>query len=160
MLLYTQKINLKYKVSGEKNNIVTKTGLDGYLCVICEDELENNKIYKWKIKIFKTRKYDIKIGIACINYMGKSQNYQNGWYLFTADYNLYSRPPQNFSGINSGLKKDNEIIVSMDINKGILKFITKNEDKGDCYTIIPKDKPLFPSIIFYSKDDFVEIINC
>ena len=56
------KEDLKYEVSGEKNNIVTKTGPDGYLCVICENELKKNNIYKWKIKILKTRQYDIKIG--------------------------------------------------------------------------------------------------
>ena len=151
---------MKYEVSGEKNNIVTKTGPDGYLCVICENELKKNNIYKWKIKILKTTEFDIKIGIAPIDYMKISQNFKNGWHFFCLNYNLCSGPPHNFSAKKSGLKYDNEIIIVMDMNKGALKFMTNNEDKGDCYTNIPLDKPLFPSIIFYNKDDSVELINC
>ncbi len=72
------KEDFKYEVSGEKNNIVTKTGTDGYLCVICENELKKNNIYKWKIKILKTKNFHIDIGIAPIDYMNISQSYKNG----------------------------------------------------------------------------------
>ena len=43
------------------------------------------------------------------------------------------------------------------MKKRTLKFIINNEDKGDSYTNIPIDKPLFPAIWLYSKDDSVEI---
>ena len=87
------KDSLKYEIIGNKNNIVSKTSPDGYLCVICEKKLKKNKIYKWKIKILKTKNYDIKIGVVPIDYEEKSQNFKNGWYLSCADFNLYSGPP-------------------------------------------------------------------
>ena len=155
------KEDLKYEVSGEKNNIVSKTGTDGkWVCLISENKLEKNKIYKWKIKILKTKNFHIDIGIAPIDYMNISQSYKNGWYLYCNDFKLYSGPPHNYTQKNTNLKKENEIIVVMDMNKGTLKFMTNNEDKGDSYTDIPLDKSLFPSIIFYNKNDSVEIIDC
>ena len=45
----------------------------------------------------------------------------------------------------------------MNIKKKTLKFIINNEDKGDSYTNIPIDKPLFPAICLYEKDDSIEI---
>ena len=48
----------------------------------------------------------------------------------------------------------------MNMKKRTLKFIINNEDKGDSYTNIPIDKPLFPAIILYHKDDSVEITDC
>ena len=46
------------------------------------------------------------------------------------------------------------------MKKGTLKFIINNEDKGDSYTDIPLDKPLYPSVSIYNKDDSVEINEC
>ena len=46
----------------------------------------------------------------------------------------------------------------MDMDKRALKFIIDNEDKGDSYTNIPIDKPIFPTILLYHVDDSVEII--
>ncbi len=154
------KEDLKYEISGENNNIATKTGTDGKtLCIICEKELKKNKIYKWKIKILKSKQYQINVGITTIDFMEKSQGYTNGWYLFCNDFKLCSGPPHNFLGKISNLKKNDEIIIVMDMYKGALKFITNNEDKGDSYTDIPLDKSLFPSITLYNKDDSVEIIK-
>ena len=48
----------------------------------------------------------------------------------------------------------------MDMNKGTLKFIIDNEDKGDSYNDIPLDKPLVPVILLYDKNDSVEINEC
>ena len=48
----------------------------------------------------------------------------------------------------------------MNMYKGKLKFMTNNEDKGDCFIDIPLDKPLFPSVIFYNRNDSVEIMDC
>ena len=91
--------------------------------------------------------------------MEKSQGFSNGWYLFCNDFKLYSGPPHSFSQKNINLKKNDEIIIVMDMCKGTLKFITNNEDIGDSYTDIPLDESLFPSITLYNKDDSVEIIK-
>ena len=45
------------------------------------------------------------------------------------------------------------------MKKGTLKFIIDKEDKGDSYTNIPLDKPLFPSVLLYHLNDSLEIIN-
>ena len=47
----------------------------------------------------------------------------------------------------------------MNMKKRTLKFIINNEDKGDSYTNIPIDKPLFPAICMNNKDDSVEILE-
>ena len=46
------------------------------------------------------------------------------------------------------------------MNKRTLKFIVDNEDKGDSYTDIPLEKPIFPSVLLYHTNDSVEIIEC
>ena len=48
----------------------------------------------------------------------------------------------------------------MNMEKRTLKFIINNEDKGDSYTNIPIDKPLFPAVMLYHINDSVEIIEC
>ena len=47
----------------------------------------------------------------------------------------------------------------MDMNKGTLKFIIDNEDKGVSYKNIPLDKPLFPAVLLYHTNDSIEILN-
>ena len=39
-----------------------------------------------------------------------------------------------------------------------LKFLINNEDKGDSYSNIPIDKPIFPAVLLSSLNDSVEII--
>ena len=48
----------------------------------------------------------------------------------------------------------------MNMNKRTLKFIINNEDKGDSYSNIPIDKPLFPAVFLYYTNNSVEIIEC
>ena len=55
--------------------------------------------------------------------------------------------------------KINEVTVVMNMKKRSLKFIIEGEDKGDSYINIPLEKPIFPSVLLYSKDDSVEIID-
>ena len=82
-------------------------------------------------------------------------------YIYCSGPKLYSGPPFNYKGINSNLSKINdEVIVVMNMKKRTLKFIINNEDKGDSYTNIPIDKPLFPAICMSNKDDSVEILEC
>ena len=46
------------------------------------------------------------------------------------------------------------------MKKRALKFIINNEDKGDSYTDIPIDKPLFPAVLLAHQNDSIEIIDC
>ena len=156
----------KFEISGEKQNIFTKTGTkDTWMGTITEYQLDSNiEEHIWKIKILKTTQdYYIMIGIATIDFDFNTASYQTeknfGWYYCCYDGQLYSGPPQKYSGYNNNLKsKRNEIKVIMNMKKKTLKFIIDNEDMGDSYNNIPIDKPLFPSVLLYKKDDSVEII--
>ena len=46
------------------------------------------------------------------------------------------------------------------MKKRTLKFIINNEDKGDSYTNIPIDKPIFPAVFLYDQNDSIEIMEC
>ena len=52
---------------------------------------------------------------------------------------------------------DDEITVIMNMKKKSLKFILNDEDKGDSFTNIPIDKPIFPSVLLMDQDDSIEI---
>ena len=55
----------KYEISGNNNNILTKIGPDGwYTGTICENILEKDNVYKWKINI-KSKSYYL---CWCFNY--------------------------------------------------------------------------------------------
>ena len=152
----------KYIVTGEKENIFTKTGKDGWMGTICEKMLEKSKENKWKIKILHTRRKSIMVGVAPIDFDINSSFYNTcGWYYNIYASNLYSGPPHNYSGKETNLSKvkNDEIIVVMDMNKRTLKFIINNEDKGDSYTDIPLDKPIFPAVLLSDQNDSVEIIE-
>ena len=102
------------------------------------------------------------VGVAPIDFDINSSDYSNcGWYFYCNNSCLYSGPPFSYSGKGTNLSKVNdEIIVIMNMEKRTLKFIINNEDKGDSYTNIPIDKPLFPAICLYDINDSVEIIEC
>ena len=156
--------NRKYSVTGEKENILTKTGNDNsWMGTICEYELEKGKEHKWKIKILKSTKYkNIMVGVAPIDFDISSSNHSScGWYFYCYNSGLYSGPPHKYSNKGTDLSKvKDEIIVVMNMNKGTLKFIIDNEDKGESYTDIPLDKPLSPAIILWNTNDSIEIIEC
>ena len=130
---------------------------------ICENELEKSKEeHIWKIKILKTYDYGIMIGVATIDFDMNSASYESnknyGWYYYCYDGTLYSGPPHNYQGKSTNLKsKNNEITVIMNMKKRTLKFIINNEDKGESYTNIPIDKPLFPAVILINLKDTIEI---
>ena len=152
----------KYKISGEKKNILTKTGIDDIMGTICENELEKLKEHRWKIKILKSKDNNIMVGVAPIDFDITSSNYDNcGWYFYCRNSELYSGPPHNFSDRKTNLSKvKEEIIIVMDMNKRILKFIIDDEDYGESYTDIPIDKPLVPAVFLYNENDSVEILEC
>jgi len=57
------------------------------------------------------------------------------------------------------MHKNNELTIIMNMKKKSLKFINEEEDKGESYTNIPLDKPIFPSILLRDIYDSVEIIE-
>ena len=153
----------KFTVTGDKNNIFTKTGKNGWMGTICENELEKYKEeYIWKIKILKSSYYNIMTGIATIDFDMNSASFQSnknyGWYYYCYSGGLYSGPPHNYQNKIINLKAEkNEITVIMNMKNRTLKFIIDNEDKGNSYTDIPLDKPLSPSVILCNINDSVEI---
>ena len=156
----------KYKISGENNNIITKTGSNGYMGAICENELDNSiEEYRWKIKLLqKAQTQDFMVGVAPKDFDINTSTYKScGWYCYCYhEYStLFSGPPHNYSNKNMGLKIANgEIIIVMNMKKRTLKFIINNEDKGDAYTNIPIDKPLFPAVFLFYQNDSIEITQC
>ena len=153
----------KYIISGVKDNIITKTGTNAKVMgTICEKELEKGKEHKWKIKILKTYDYNIMVGVAPSDFDINSSSFNTcGWYFYLYNSNLWSGPPHNYGDKSTNLmSKKDEIIVIMNMNKRTLKFIINNEDKGESYTDIPIDKPLFPAVILYHQNDSVEINEC
>ena len=126
---------------------------------ICENELNKSiEEHKWKIKILQSKDKNIIVGVAPSDFDINSSFYRCGWYCHCYDSTLYSGPPHNYSDKNLGLSSvKDEIIVVMNMKKRTLKFIINNEDKGDSYTNVPIDKPLFPAVLLYNQNDSVEI---
>ena len=152
--------NRKYALSGN-DNIMTKIGTDyQWMGTICENKLEKGKICKWKIKILKTKDGHIDVGVADSNFdINTSTETSCGWYFACDNQSLYSQKGKN--GEKTNLKKPKEeVVVVMDMNKGTLKFIIDNEDKGISYNNIPMDKPLFPAVLLYHINDSIEILDC
>ena len=156
------KDEMKFSITGDKNNIFTKTGKKGrYFGTICLNELDKSiEEHTWKIKIIKTNNKFIMIGVAPIDFdINLVDNHKKcGWYFYCYNSLLFSGPPFNFSCKNLGLSKiDNEIALVMNMKKKTLKFKINNEDKGDSYINIPIDKPIFPAVLLYSPNDSIEI---
>ena len=102
------------------------------------------------------------VGVAPVDfYINTSNHHTCGWYLNCYNLTLYSGPPHKYNGNRTNLSKiEDEILLIMDLKKGTLKFIVNNEDKGNQYTDIPTDKPLFPAVLLYNNNSSVEIIGC
>lgn len=152
----------QYQISGKDKNILTKTGKNGWVCIICENQLKELMEYKWKIKIINSHNKNPTVGVAPIDYDFNDKNpLFSGWFFNCYNSCLYSGPPQNFNQKETNFKKvSNEIIVVMNTLKKTLKFIIDNEDKGESYTNIPLDKPLAPAVALFWCDDKVEITGC
>ena len=130
---------------------------------ICENELDKSiEGHKWKIKLLNVKNKEFMVGVAPINFVISSSSWNTcGWYLYCQGSYLYSGPPFNYRRDNTNLSSvNNEIVVVMNMKKRTLKFIINNEDKGDSYTNIPIDKPLFPVVFLYYQNDSIEISEC
>ena len=129
---------------------------------ICENELDKSiEEHKWKIKILKTASKHIMVGVAPNNFDIHSSGFENcGWYFYCYNSTLYSGPPFNYGNSNTNLSKVNdEIIVVMNMKKRTLKFIINNEDKGDSYSNLPINRPIYPTVFLYDINDSIEIIE-
>ena len=126
---------------------------------ICTKELDNSiEIHKWKIKILKTDCRAIMVGVTNSDFDINSSNYNSGFFFNFYNSSLYSGAPHNYDGKKTNLTNTkDEVIVIFNIKKGTLKFIINDEDKGDSYTNIPVDKPLYPAVLLCYQGDSVEI---
>ena len=150
--------NRKYIIIGEKENIAKKMTEDNQFTLIrCENKLELNKIYKWKINILNSKLKVILVGISQDEEeLNPSLNNINGWYFYCFNSTLYSGKPHNYKNKQTNLDKiDKDIIISFDMNKATLSFISKN--KIESYYNIPLDKPLYTSILLHDEYDTIEI---
>ena len=162
----------KYIVSGEKKNIITKqdfsllsamySPINNTIGVLCENSLEKNREYRWKIKIKKTESYQIFVGVSPIDFDINKSSFNNcyGWYLSCDNCTLCSGPPHNYKEKKTNLGKKSEIIVIMNMKNKTLKFITDKEDNENYYTNIPLDKPITPAVLLCYPSDSVEINEC
>ena len=154
--------NKKYTITGNDKNILTKIEKDGWIGILCENELEKYNEHRWKIKILKTQNNYIRVGVVPKDYdINTSDNYSCGWCFYNYNCYLYSGPPLNYnkgSNLNQ-IKNEVEIVINMTKDTGALKFIIDNEDKGCSYTDIPLDKHLVPVVFLYSANDSVEVIK-
>ena len=154
-------IPLEYNVYGENNNYLIKTGSTSLKAYICEYELEKDIENKWKIKILNSKSNHIMVGVTTIDCNLETLSYNKcGWYISCFTSNLYSGPPHNYNGKETNLKRvKDEITIIMNMNKGTLKFIIDNEDKGESYIDIPLNKPIVPVVMLYDTNDKVEIME-
>ena len=149
----------KYVLSGEQKNIITKTGPGGdFAGTITQNELDTNiDIHKWKIKILHTKGKEINLGLATDEFNQSSPHWNKGYFLYCKNSTLYS---MTYSGKNKKIDKVQKAVsLEMNMKSRILKFIINGNDQIDAYTDIPIDKPLYPAVILYDKDDSVEIIK-
>ena len=154
--------NRKYLILGEKDNIAKKIVEDNKFTLIkTEKYLEPGEVYKWRINILNSKSKIIMVGITQdeIN-LNVSLNNINGWYFYCYNSSLYSGKPHNYKDKKTDANKViNYIFIIFDMNKGNLDFILDN-NKIEGYTDIPIDKPLYPSILLYDKNDRIEINEC
>ena len=110
----------------------------------------------------RTRQGCIRIGIVLKDYnINSSSNYCCGWCYYNYFAYLYSGPPHNYNRKDIGLSKiKNEALIVMNMNKGSMKFIIDDEDKGESVTNNLLDKPLVPVVFLFKENDSVEVIKC
>ena len=108
-----------------------------FTLIRCENNLELNKIYTWKINLLNSKLKVILIGISPDEEeLNPSLNNINGWYFYCFNSTLYSGKPHNYKNKKTNLDKiDKDIIISFDMNKATLSFISKN--KIESYYNIP-----------------------
>ena len=153
--------NKRYEVQGINQNILTKKGKNSWIGILCQNELKKNRFHAWKIEPFCNTK-KIIVGVAPSDFDINYSSYQDcGWYLCCCCDGLFSGAPHNYKNKKTSINfiYDDDIIMIMDTQKGILKCIIGDNDEELLYTNIPLDKPLFPAVFLRDKNDSIEIIN-
>ena len=150
-----------YSLSGENKNIITKIGENCYRGTLILNELSKNEEYSWKIKIINSFDNNhFYIGLASSDFNTNEDYRYCGWYLYCWNSTLNSGPPFNYHSKETNLKKvENEVIINMNMKTRTLKFIIDNEDKGESYSNIPFDKPLYPAVFLYYTNDSIQFIK-
>ena len=155
--------NLKdYNLSGENNDIITKIGSDGYRGTLILESFDKNKVYKWKIKLLKSRdNFHFYLGVASSDFDIYKYDDHCGWYFYVWNQKLYSANPNNIANKNFKVKfPRSEITIIMDMKERTLRYIIDGEDNGIAYKDIPIDKPLYPAIYMYYINDCLQFIKC
>ena len=147
-------------MTGEDKNIITKiSNNESYIYARCQNIFEKGNKYKWKIKILKSKNNKINIGIGYTKNINLHKAYTFGWFLYCNDLKFYSGPPHNYNIEKTKLNKlEDEIIVSMDMKKGILNFIIGEEN--DSISGIPLEQNLLPVVTLFDEGDSVQISKC
>ena len=105
---------------------------DDDIGTICINELDKSiEEHRWKIKILKTKKRRISVGVATIDFDINSLDPGDtcGWHFYCENSLLYSGPPFYYFDKESGLNNvDDEITVIMNMKKKSLKFLINDED--------------------------------
>ena len=116
------------------------------------------------MKIKQSYNYNLMVGVSRkdfdINTSSIESTKNTGVFYNGYEGKLFSGPPHNYYEKNIKLKKrNNEVIIVMNMKKRTLKFITGNEDKGDTYNDIPLDKPIYHSVFLFYNNNSVEFLK-
>ena len=155
-LLKNQK-EIASTTKGDNDIILTKINTENkYYGVIIDSILEENNIYKWKIKKINSFSGHILVGIEPSDL--KNNTNDKKLYLDFYDSSINSKFP-NFSqclfGPSETIKK--EVIIIININKSNIKFIIDNSREINSYMSF--NKSFFLVVYLYHTDDSVEIIE-
>ena len=98
------------------------------------------------------------VGVAPIDFdINSPDQIKHGWFYNISDFCLYSGPPYNYSGKESGIDDSKEeITVILDLSERTLNF---QYEGNEFYNNIPIDKPLVPAVLLYDENDSVEITD-
>ena len=148
-----QKDHLKYKITGEKENIITKISDQEWVCVQTENELKKDVEYIWKIKLLKSQNKHIMIGVSprfteieakklkifdefnlslLITNIGLEQYNQNNPYIASLRDNVFGEeflvsPNQTYKIIIVGKRTRG----NLNLNGGIWYTVQKNGEPYD-----------------------------
>ena len=125
-------------------------------------EIPRDKISKWKIKIksnISTSLSDIHIGIG--PKIIKSNLYNECWSVYSQCSNVYLHMKGKefeYNNHNEKFKKNDIVEVIVDRKLGNLSFAINGIDFGIGCSNIPKEDPLYPTVVLFQQGLCVEIV--
>lgn len=166
----------KYVLSGPNDEIVTKLGDYCHSTVVAKGSFSRNCVTSCIIKIVNSKDDNgasMWVGVApfSIDQNAGNANVEHcGWYLSCYAGYLSSGPPhcfnrKKYADVSVGgkfkegkfVKNKTKIRVTFDSIKGSLEFGRNGKSLGIAFDGIPLDVPIVPVVLFYHKDDSVEI---